>query len=265
MRRARRRPPLQNQTKRNNLRLRTTTSPQKRPETPHLRSTPGSQPRQRAKIDRPPYPRRQTTFLHKRNPPRHLRPSPPLTGKDLTAYNEFTSSYLETLQPKGAVETQLANTCADLQFRLHRIAAAEHNLFALGHEENGDSIETGHPESHAALTFAETLRRSKDPIATITLYEQRLSRRFLQTLKQLREMQAERRALEQQQLDEMYIIARLHPSEAETIQPAHLGFVCSTSDWKQYLKRRILLESRQPGADKWPKPFNSRKFIRKVA
>ncbi len=150
------------------------------------------------------------------------------TGKDLTAYNEFTSSYLETLQPKGAVETQLANTCADLQFRLHRIAAAEHNLFALGHEENGDSIETGHPESHAALTFAQTLRRSKDPIATITLYEQRLSRRFLQTLKQLREMQAERRALEQQQLDEMYIIARLHPSEAETIEPAHLGFVCST-------------------------------------
>ncbi len=68
-----------------------------------------------------------------------------LTGKDLAAYNEFTSSYLETLQPKGAVETQLANTCADLQFRLHRIAAAEHNLFALGHEENGDSIETGHP------------------------------------------------------------------------------------------------------------------------
>ena len=188
-----------------------------------------------------------------------------LTGKDLTAYNEFTSAYLKTLQPKGAVETQLANTCADLQFRLHRIAAAEHNLFALGHEENGDSIETGHPESHAALTFAETLRRSKDPITTITLYEQRLSRRFLQTLKQLREIQAERRALEQQQLDEMYIIARLHPSEAETIQPAHLGFVCSSSDWKQYLKRRILLESRQPGADKWPKPFNSRKFIRKIA
>ena len=27
-----------------------------------------------------------------------------LTRKDLTAYNEFTSSYLETLQPKGAVE-----------------------------------------------------------------------------------------------------------------------------------------------------------------
>ena len=130
---------------------------------------------------------------------------------------------------------------------------------------NGDLWETGHPESHTALAFAETLRRSKDPLATLTIYEQRLSRRFLQTLKQLQAMQAERRALEQQQLDEIYIIARQHPSEAETIEPADFGFVCSTSDWKQYLKRRILLESRQPGADKWPKPFNSRQFIRKVA
>ncbi len=188
-----------------------------------------------------------------------------LTGEDLDAYSEFTGGYLESLQPMGAVETQLAHTCADLQFRLHRIAAAEHNLFALGHEENGDSVESDHPESHAALTFAATLCRSKDPIATITLYEQRLSRRFLQTLKQLREMQAERRELERQQLEEMYTIARLHPGEAETIQPAELGFVCSTGDWKQYLKRRLLLETNQEAPGKRPKLIKSRKIARKIA
>jgi hypothetical protein len=109
-----------------------------------------------------------------------------LPKEDMAAYNKFTADYVASLAPLGTVEIQLAHACADIQFRLHRMAAAEHNLFALGHEENGDNWNTGHPESHAAFTFADTLRRSKDPIATITLYEQRLSRRLLQTLKQLR-------------------------------------------------------------------------------
>jgi hypothetical protein len=86
-----------------------------------------------------------------------------LPKEDMAAYNKFTADYAAALAPVGTVEIQLAHACADLQFRLHRIAAAEHNLFALGHEENGDNWDTGHPESHAALTFADTLRRSKDP------------------------------------------------------------------------------------------------------
>src|SRR5205823_3443848 len=139
-------------------------------------------------------------------------------------------AYVASLNPIGEVEIQLANTCADLQFRLHRLAAAEHNLLAIGHDENGDLWNTGHPESHTALTLAETFRRSKDPLATSTLYETRLSRRFLQTLKQLHQLQAERKPTEQQQLEEMYAIAQKHPASAETLQPAQFGFVCSTRD-----------------------------------
>src|ERR1043165_6364362 len=60
-----------------------------------------------------------------------------LPKEDMAAYNKFTSEYVASLAPFGTVEIQLAHACADIQFRLHRIAAAEHNLFALGHEENG--------------------------------------------------------------------------------------------------------------------------------
>ena len=188
-----------------------------------------------------------------------------LPKEDMAAYNTFTSDYAAALHPVGTVEIQLAHACADIQFRLHRMAAAEHNLFALGHEENGDNWSTGESESHAALTFADTLRRSKDPIATLTIYEQRLSRRLLQTLNQLRVMQADRRKLEQEQLSEMYDIVSSHPSEIDTIQPAQLGFVCSTRDWKLYLKRQVLLGTSQKQSEDFPGRVNSREVLRWAA
>jgi hypothetical protein len=144
------------------------------------------------------------------------------------------------LSPVGETETELARACADLQFRLHRLSAAEHNLFALGHEEHGDRWDTGHSESHAAMTFVETLRCSKDPLATLSLYEQRLSRRFLQTLNKLHQMQKERKALEQEQLKHLYMMSLHHP-EPETIEPSEFGFVCSSAEWKMFYKRIQLL------------------------
>jgi hypothetical protein len=172
-----------------------------------------------------------------------------LPEEEMAVFTEFTKEYVTSLAPVGAVETQLANACADLQFRLHRLAAAEHNLFAIGHGENGGAWSVDNTESHTALTFAETLRRSKDPLALLTRDESRLSRRLLQTLKQLREIQAERRALKQQQLEELYLIATVNPGIAETMEPHEFGFVCSTSDWQRFYRRKQLLKH-LPGGPK---------------
>jgi hypothetical protein len=173
----------------------------------------------------------------------------------MTAFTEFTKEYVASLGAVGAVETQLANACADLQFRLHRLAAAEHNLFAIGHNENGDAWDVDNAESHTALAFAETLRRSKDPLALLTLYESRLSRRLLQTLKQLREIRAERRAFEQQQLEELYLIATANPELAGTLTPSEFGFVCSAPDWQRFYKRRLLLEKANRVTNRLPRRF----------
>ncbi|HXE13594.1 MAG TPA: hypothetical protein VN633_15825 [Bryobacteraceae bacterium] len=161
--------------------------------------------------------------------------------EEMKAYTEFCERYVAGLQPVGALETELAKACADLQFRLHRCSAAEHNMFAIGFEENGNCWETGHPESHSALALAETLRSNPNPIATLSLYEQRINRRFLQTLKQLREIQAERRQLEQTQLKELCLIAASHPEETENITPERFGFVCSSRDWAFYRDRFHLM------------------------
>jgi hypothetical protein len=62
------------------------------------------------------------------------------------------------------------------QYRLHRIMATEHNLFAIGLTENSDLWDVNHPEAQTAFVLAETLRRSKDPLLTLSIYEQRLMR-----------------------------------------------------------------------------------------
>jgi len=160
----------------------------------------------------------------------------------MKAYTEFCERYVAGLAPVGTLETELANACADLQFRLHRCSAAEHNLFAIGFEENGNRWETGHPESHTALAMAETLRSNANPMATLSLYEQRIHRRFVQTLKQLREIQGERRSLEQAQLEELRQMAVENPEEIENITPGRFGFVCSSRDWELFWKRSQLLK-----------------------
>jgi hypothetical protein len=85
------------------------------------------------------------------------------------------------------------------------------------------------------MTFVETLRCSKDPLSTLSLYEQRLSRRFLQTLSKLHQMQKERRALEQEQLKQLYMIS-LHHLDPETLEPAEFGFVCSSAGMEDVLQ-----------------------------
>ncbi len=177
-----------------------------------------------------------------------------LPEEELKSYDEFTEKYVASLSPVGAVETQLANSCADLQFRLHRLAAAEHNLFAIGHDEQGELWNTGHAESHAALTMAETLRQAANPLALLTLYESRLNRRFLQTLKQLRDIQKDRKQQEQQELEELHLIGYNHPQLEDKIEPAQFGFVCSNATWQLFREKRFLLGSvSQPKPQPGPK------------
>jgi hypothetical protein len=169
-----------------------------------------------------------------------------LPEEEMGAYHEFTAAYVKDLNPVGFVETQLAHSCADLQFRLNRIAAAEHNLFSIGHTEHGDLWETGHPESHTALAFAETLRKSADPLKLLSVYEQRISRRFQQTLKQLLEMQADRRVREKEDLEKLAYLSLEYQGRGasreaiDNIDPTELGFVCSQHTWQLYRRRNLL-------------------------
>src|SRR5712691_3599525 len=123
-----------------------------------------------------------------------------LPTEDLAAYERFTKRFFDDLKPIGILEEQLVQSIADTSWRLNRIPALENNLLALGFAEHSDHIITEHPEVHAALAIAEALREQTKAFSALSMHGKRLSRQFDRTLKQLRELQTERRAAEQREL-----------------------------------------------------------------
>src|SRR5712692_5867224 len=123
-----------------------------------------------------------------------------LPTEDLAAYERFTKRFFDDLKPIGILEEQLVQNLADTSWRLNRIPALENNLLALGFAEHSDHIITEHPEVHAALAIAEALREQTKAFSALSMHGQRLSRQFEKALRQLRELQAERRAAEQAEL-----------------------------------------------------------------
>jgi hypothetical protein len=120
--------------------------------------------------------------------------------------------------------------------------ATEHNLFAIGLTENSDLWDVNHPEAQTAFVLAETLRRSKDPLLTLSIYEQRLMRQYEKTLKMLREVQAERKAQEAREQEAIYEVGMCHLVAGKEFSPAQFGFVCSTAEAEEIVKRKWTLE-----------------------
>src|ERR1700676_3744828 len=122
-----------------------------------------------------------------------------LPSEDLAAYQRHSQSFLAEYQPKGATESQLVQSLLDTAWQVNRAAAVETNLFALGITEMEDRIRASHPEDETALAMALAYREHNRAFANISIYHQPLSREFERTLALLRQIQAERRKIEQEQ------------------------------------------------------------------
>jgi hypothetical protein len=114
--------------------------------------------------------------------------------EDMDAYHIFCKELFESLAPKTPVERQYAQTFCDTQWRLNRARSMEDAMLALGHFEAAGEIETEHPQVHAALTAGRVFRDDSKSFTNLTLYEQRLERTLDKSLKQLKALQAERKA-----------------------------------------------------------------------
>jgi hypothetical protein len=165
-----------------------------------------------------------------------------LTAEGMNALQVLIGDFEKQYSPANAQEKHLAHMLAQLQYRLHRIMATEHNLFAIGLTENSDLWDLNHPEAQTAFVLAETLRRSKDPLLTLSIYEQRLMRQYDKVLKMLREVQAERKAQETREQEAIYEVGMCHLAAGKEFSPAEFGFVCSSAEAESLVKRKWTLE-----------------------
>ena len=165
-----------------------------------------------------------------------------LTPEELKALQALIGDFEKQYSPANTQEKHLVHMLAQLQYRLHRIMATEHNLFAIGLTENSDLWDVNHPEVQTAFVLAETLRRSKDPLLTLSIYEQRLMRQYEKVLKMLREVQAERKAQETREQEAIYEVGMCHLVAGKKFHPAEFGFVCSSAEAETIVKRKWTLE-----------------------
>jgi len=144
-----------------------------------------------------------------------------LPSDDLIAYQLHCQKFFDEYHPKSETEKYLVQTIADTTWRRYRIAALENNLLTLGIVEHQENVDTG-------LAMAQSYRDQARVLANLSLHEQRLSRLFEKTLKQLREIQAERRNLEKEQLQNAeglpskmasFLQPPICPSETKEYQP----------------------------------------------
>ena len=161
-----------------------------------------------------------------------------LPSEDMNKYLAFSESYVASLNVKGPVESNLAQTVADQQWRLNRIRAIETAMLALAHFEKAGAINTGHPDVHSSFTEGRGFRDHDREFVSLSLYEQRIHRIMEKTLKMLQQLQAERKAQEQAQMEEAIKLQKLAEMEGQPFDPAEFRFVHSREEIARESRRR---------------------------
>jgi hypothetical protein len=152
-----------------------------------------------------------------------------LPSEDMEAYQVFSKELVDSLHPQTPMEAQFAQTIADTQWRLNRARTFEDGMIALGHYEEAGNFTADSPEIHSALTAAKVFRDHSRDFVNLSLYEQRLSRTQKEAFRQLRELQAERKASQPQAVE----VARPQTKAAAVSSACEtIGFVCSTTQQK---------------------------------
>jgi hypothetical protein len=150
-----------------------------------------------------------------------------MSEEDRKAWETFSQAFIETLKPANPVEAQFAYLIAKDNYRINRIHAIEENTFSLGHAGLAGNIEADHFEVHNAFTQANVFRIEAKTFQNISLYESRLTRNMHKNMKMLQELQAQRKAEEEQAArekqraeDRAALAAALKPRTKTTPQPS---------------------------------------------
>ena len=123
-----------------------------------------------------------------------------LAQDDAQHFRDFTAKFVAELAPVGEQELQLARRIADCNWRLNAFRAMETHILTLAFHAGDDQIIAENEQIHSALAMADGLRNKTLDLSTISVHEQRICRQQAQAMKQLKELQTERKQHEREQL-----------------------------------------------------------------
>ena len=119
-----------------------------------------------------------------------------LPREDMAAFQALRKRFYDELRPLGILEEQCVEMMANKSWLLARADALQTNLFAQGQIKHAHRTETNDPRVHTAMTAVHTYHEHVNDLEKLGRYQLRHHKMYRENLKQLRELQAERKALE---------------------------------------------------------------------
>lgn len=138
-----------------------------------------------------------------------------LPNEDPAVYQQHCQNFRTEYQPATPTETHLVQELADTSWRLNRIPLLEAQL----------------------LSPAPSPESLVPALSKLGLHGARLSRQFQNTLRQLRDLQAERLQQERRDLRDAADLLELHKHKGIPWQPSDHGFVFSKERVEQHAER----------------------------
>jgi hypothetical protein len=125
-----------------------------------------------------------------------------LPTEDMSLNLSFSKQIVESLNPETAIECELAQTIADGYWRMKRVRTVEEGMFGWGNFEEAGNFDASNENLHTAFTSANVFRENSQAFVNLSIYEVRIQRGIDKSMKQLRDTQAERKAIREAALRE---------------------------------------------------------------
>jgi hypothetical protein len=153
-----------------------------------------------------------------------------LPSEDMDAYHAFSKEIVDCLDPQTPVERQFAQTVADNQWRINRIRSIEDGMLGMGHFEAAGDFPTDNTEIHSAMTAARAFRDGSKAFVNLSIYEQRLHRSMKEALRQLKELQAERRERRKAEMGDAIRLRKTQQMKGLPYIPSETNFVYASAE-----------------------------------
>ena len=158
-----------------------------------------------------------------------------MTEEDRIKHDNFCAKMIAELAPVGEMETFAASSVAEEAWRLNHSRAQCNNIVSIGHYDGtGDHYNTEHAEIHTAITSATVVRDKAKTLELLSLYEQRIHRAFQKHLAHLKQLQAERKAQRDADLENARLLSQVAEMRHLPYIPAEDGFVFSNTEINRY-------------------------------
>jgi hypothetical protein len=160
------------------------------------------------------------------------------TPEELAAFKSFCAEIQNELAPVGAIERFYAKSIAENMYRLEKARSLDMGMFANGHRDHVDEMQSGHPEADTALAASRTFLEQADAFKLLSGYESKILRALEKHQAQLKALQAERKAAHEKAVEQATQFVELAEAMEETYDPgedftpasAHGGFAFSQTE-----------------------------------